>query len=81
MRKRFRAATLALLAASMLAAPVLAQTIVGPDAARIVAQGQIRATSAAPYEGFILLIEFSGKNYVCAVAARGKVQYCDPLQW
>jgi hypothetical protein len=64
-------------------APALAQdrSVKGNDAVAIVEKGNIRATSSEGFQGFLLLIEYQGKNYTCAVTATGQVQECFPLYW
>lgn len=76
----------AILAATLLAAvsgPALAQErpVKGKEAVAIVQGGQIRASSSEGFQGFLLLIDFRGKNYTCAVTATGQVQTCYPLYW
>ena len=75
----------ALLAAALAfaAAPAAAQQqpVKGNDAVAIVQGGQIRASSSVGLQGFLLLIDYGGKNYTCAVAATGQVQTCYPLYW
>ena len=75
-------AILMALAVAFTAAPAAAQQPVkGQDAVAIVQSGQIRASSSEGFQGFLLLIEYQGKNYTCAVTAAGQVQTCNPLYW
>jgi len=64
-------------------APALAQDrpAKGKEAVEIVSKGNIRASSSEGFQGFLLLIEYQGKNYTCAVTATGQVQECFPLYW
>ncbi len=64
-------------------APALAQDrpVKGNEAIEIVSKGNIRASSSEGFQGFLLLIEFQGRNYTCAVTATGQVQECFPLYW
>jgi hypothetical protein len=39
------------------------------------------ASSSEGFQGFLLLIEYQGRNYTCAVTATGQVQECFPLYW
>lgn len=76
----------AILLAAMLAAfsgPALAQErpAKGKEAVAIVQGGKIRASSSEGFQGFLLLIDYQGKNYTCAVTATGQVQTCYPLYW
>jgi hypothetical protein len=81
MRKSVPAVFLAL-ALAFTAAPATAQqSIKGPGAIAIVQGGQIRASSSQGFQGFLLLIEYQGKNYTCNVTAGGQVQTCNPLYW
>lgn len=57
------------------------QPVKGQDAVAIVQGGQIRASSSEGFQGFLLLIEYRGVNYTCAVTAGGQVQTCYPLYW
>lgn len=57
------------------------QAVKGQEAVAIVQGGQIRASSSAGFQGFLLLIEYRGKNYTCAVTSAGQVQACNPLYW
>ncbi len=57
------------------------QTIQGDEAVRIVQSGKIRASKSDGIPGFLLLIEYQGKSYMCTVAARGQVQTCDKIYW
>jgi len=65
------------------AAPALAQQqpVKGKDAVAIVEKGNIRASSSEGFQGFLLLVEYQGRNYTCAVTATGQVQECFPLYW
>jgi hypothetical protein len=64
------------------AAPATAQqSVKGPEAVAIVQGGQVRAASSQGFQGFLLLIEYQGKNYTCTVTAAGQVQTCYPLYW
>ncbi|MDH3228284.1 MAG: hypothetical protein OEN55_00665 [Alphaproteobacteria bacterium] len=75
-------AILVTLAVTFTAVPAVAQQPVkGQEAVAIVQGGQIRASSSEGFQGFLLLIEFRGKNYTCAVTAGGQVQTCYPLYW
>jgi hypothetical protein len=64
-------------------APALAQDrpAKGKEAVEIVSKGNIRASSSEGFQGFLLLIEYQGRNYTCAVTATGQVQECFPLYW
>lgn len=66
-----------------LAIPALAQDrpVKGKEAVAIVEKGNIRASSSEGFQGFLLLIEYQGRNYTCAVNATGQVQECFPLYW
>ena len=57
------------------------QTIQGDQAVRIVQSGKIRASKSDGIPGFLLLIEYQGKSYMCTVSAQGQVQTCDQLYW
>ncbi|MCK5274983.1 MAG: hypothetical protein KAR37_10080 [Alphaproteobacteria bacterium] len=63
--------------------PALAQDrpVTGKEAVEIVSKGTIRASSSEGFQGFLLLIEYQGRNYTCAVNATGQVQECFPLYW
>ena len=63
--------------------PALAQDrpVKGKEAVAIVEKGNIRASSSEGFQGFLLLIEYQGRNYTCAVNATGQVQECFPLYW
>ncbi len=65
------------------AVPALAQDrpVKGKEAVEIVSKGQIRASSSEGFQGFLLLVEYQGRNYTCAVTATGQVQECFPLYW
>lgn len=65
------------------AVPALAQDrpVKGKEAVEIVSKGNIRASSSEDFKGFLLLVEYQGRNYTCAVAATGQVQECFPLYW
>lgn len=80
-----RAAISAILIAVMMAFAVVPaaaqQPIRGQEAVAIVQGGQIRASSSQGFQGFLLLVENRGKNYVCVVTATGQVQTCNPLYW
>jgi hypothetical protein len=84
MRNLTFAAALAVLIA-VFAGPAQAQqqqmTIQGDEAVKIVQSGKIRASKSDGIPGFLLLIEYQGKSYMCTVAARGQVQTCDQLYW
>ena len=68
--------------AALTAVPAAAQQpIKGREAVAIVQSGQIRASTTEGFQGFLLLIEYKGKNYTCAVTANGQVQTCNPLYW
>ena len=71
------------LAMAFTAVPAVAQQIPvkGQEAVAIVQGGQIRASSSEGFQGFLLLIEYRGMNYTCAVTAAGQVQTCYPLYW
>lgn len=71
------------LAMAFTAAPATAQQIPvkGQEAVAIVQGGQIRASSSEGFQGFLLLVEYRGKNYTCTVTATGQVQTCNPLYW
>jgi len=81
----FRAILLASAALVMFAAaaPSLAQDrpAKGREAVEIVTKGNIRASSSEGFQGFLLLVEYQGKNYTCTVTATGQVQECFPLYW
>lgn len=66
---------------SALPAAAQEQPVKGKQAVEIVSQGNIRASSSQGFQGFLLLIEYRGKNYTCAVDATGQVQGCYPLYW
>lgn len=53
----------------------------GQEAIAIVQGGQIRASSSQGVQGFLLLVDYRGVNYTCAVTATGQVQTCYPLRW
>lgn len=53
----------------------------GQQAIAIVQGGQIRASSSQGMQGLLLLIEYQGVGYTCAVTATGQVQTCYPLRW
>jgi len=82
MRRMFGAAFAAVLLFAA-AVPALAQDrpVKGQDAVAIVEKGTIRASSSEGFQGFLLLIEYQGRNYTCAVTATGQVQECFPLYW
>lgn len=65
------------------AAPTLAQglPVKGKEAVEIVSKGDILASSSEGFQGFLLLIEYKGRSYTCAVTATGQVQECFPLSW
>jgi hypothetical protein len=73
----------AALFAAVLAMPAAAQQmpVKGKEAVEIVTRGTIRASSSEDFQGFLLLIEYQGRNYTCAVTATGQVQECYPLHW
>jgi len=70
-------------ALALAAAPAAAQEqpVKGEEAVAIVQGGQIRASSSEGFQGFLLLIDYRGRNYTCAVTATGQVQTCYPLYW
>ena len=74
---------IAILFAAALAMPASAQQmpVKGKEAVEIVTKGTIRASSSEGFQGFLLLIEYQGRNYTCAVTATGQVQECYPLYW
>lgn len=82
MRGMFLAAGAAVVMVASIA-PALAQDrpVKGKEAVEIVSKGNIRASSSEGFQGFLLLIEYQGKNYTCAVNATGQVQECFPLYW
>ena len=84
MRNLMLVATLAVLI-TVFTGPARAQqqqlTIQGDAAVKIVQSGKIRASKSDGIPGFLLLIEYQGKSYMCTVAARGQVQTCDQLYW
>lgn len=82
MRRMFGAAFAAVLLL-VTAVPALAQDrpVKGQDAVAIVEKGTIRAASSEGFQGFLLLVEYQGRNYTCAVTATGQVQECFPLYW
>lgn len=82
MRRPVQAAFLAAVFA-LTAAPAAAQQqpVKGEEAVAIVQGGQIRASSSEGFQGFLLLIDYRGRNYSCAVTATGQVQTCYPLYW
>ncbi len=81
MRKLVLAACL-VAALAIVAVPATAQqSVKGPQAVAIVQGGQVRASSSQGFQGFLLLIEYQGKNYTCTVTATGQVQGCYPLYW
>jgi hypothetical protein len=55
--------------------------VTGKEAVAIVEKGNIRASSSEGFQGFLLLIEYQGRNYTCAITATGQVQECFPLYW
>ena len=82
----FKIAALAaviMFASAASAAPALAQQqpVKGKDAVAIVEKGNIRASSSEGFQGFLLLVEYQGRNYTCAITATGQVQECFPLYW
>ena len=82
MRRMFLAAGAAI-AVFIALVPALAQDrpAKGKEAVEIVSKGNIRASSSEGFQGFLLLIEYQGRNYTCAVTATGQVQECFPLYW
>lgn len=56
-------------------------TIEGEAAVKIVQSGKIRASKSEGVAGFVLLMDYQGKTYVCAIAATGQVQTCDQIYW
>ena len=56
-------------------------TIQGDEAVIIVQSGKIRASTSQGFQGFLLLVEYQGKSYMCMVAAQGQVRTCDQLYW
>jgi hypothetical protein len=66
---------------SILPAIAQEQPAKGKEAVEIVTKGNIRASSSEGFQGFLLLVEFQGKNYTCSVNATGLVQGCYPLYW
>ncbi len=81
MRAMISAILLALVMAYTAGPAAAQQPVKGQDAVAIVQGGQIRASSSQGFQGFLLLIEYRGKNYTCAVTATGQVQTCSPLYW
>lgn len=82
MRRIFLAAGAAIVMfASVVPAVAQDRSVKGKEAVAIVEKGNIRASSSEGFQGFLLLIEFQGKNYTCAVTATGQVQECFPLYW
>jgi len=85
MRRMFLAALAAavMFASVGSAIPASAQDrpVKGKDAVTIVEKGNIRAASSEGFQGFLLLVEFQGRNYTCAITATGQVQECFPLYW
>lgn len=81
--RRTALTVIAVLFAAALAMPAVAQEmpVKGKAAVEIVTRGTIRASSSEGFQGFLLLIEYQGKNYTCAVTATGQVQECYPLYW
>ena len=65
------------------AAPAASQQLPakGKEAVAIVEGGTIRAAEGGGLQGFLLLIEYQGRNYTCTVNATGRVQGCFPLYW
>ena len=82
MRRMFLAAGAAVVMVAS-TVPALAQDrpVKGKEAVEIVSKGTIRASSSEGFQGFLLLIEYQGRNYTCAVNATGQVQECFPLYW
>lgn len=82
MRRMFLAVGAAIVISAS-AAPALAQErpVKGNEAVEIVTKGNIRASSSEGFQGFLMLIEYKGRNYTCAVTATGQVQECYPLYW
>ncbi len=84
MRNLTFVAALALLIA-VIAGPAQAQqqqmTIEGEAAVKIVQSGKIRASKSEGVAGFVLLMDYQGKTYVCAIAVTGQVQTCDQIYW
>lgn len=82
MRRMFLAAGAAIVMFGS-AIPALAQDrpVKGKEAVEIVSRGTIRASSSENFQGFLLLVEYQGRNYTCAVTATGQVQECFPLYW
>jgi hypothetical protein len=82
MRRLFLAAGAAIVMFASIA-PAVAQDrpVKGKGAVEIVSKGNIRASSSEGFQGFLLLIEYQGRNYTCAVTATGQVQECLPLYW
>lgn len=82
MRRMFVAAAAALFVIAS-ATPALAQErpVAGKQAVEIVSKGTIRASSSQGFQGFLLLVEYQGRNYTCAITAAGQVQDCFPLYW
>ena len=71
-------------ALAIAAVPAAAQQempVKGKDAVAVVQGGQIRASSSQGFQGFLLLIDYQGRNYTCTVTATGQVQTCYPLYW
>lgn len=81
MRKMFLAAAAVLFAIAASVPAMGQQGVKGDEAVVIVTQGTIRASSSEGFQGFLLLIEYRGKNYTCTVTAIGQVQECFPLYW
>ncbi|MBE9554972.1 MAG: hypothetical protein IMF05_16020 [Proteobacteria bacterium] len=82
MRRMFLAAGAAVVLVAS-AVPALAQDrpVKGKEAVAIIEKGTIRASSSEGFQGFLLLVEYQGRNYTCAVNATGQVQECFPLYW
>ena len=53
----------------------------GEQAAEIVKNGQVRASSSESFQGFLLLVEYRGRTYTCSVMATGQVLPCYALVW
>lgn len=82
MRRMFLAAAAALfVVAASAPAPAQGRAVAGKQAVAIVEKGTIRASSSEGFQGFLLLVEYQGRNYTCAISATGQVQDCFPLYW
>lgn len=57
------------------------KVVEGEAALEIVEKGNIRTTSGGVSQGFLLLIEFGGRNYACTIASTAQIQSCNELFW